>query len=305
MCTMLLYKPRTKPKQLIILEHLNKRMNLSKEDKKYFYNLKKGYEGEILFDNLTEKLQCDCLILNDLLFEINNTTFQIDSLIITKGTIYFYEIKYFEGDYYFEAEKLFKNPKLEVINPLHQLGRNDALLRQLLHKHGYNYPIHAFIVFMNPTFTLYQALLDKPFIFPTQVKNYLNNFNSIPSKLTERDKKLADQLLSLHITDSPYENIPLYEYTELRKGISCLQCQSFSGVIDKMKFVCKTCEYKEHVTTAVLRAIKEFQILFPNMKITTSIIHDWCKIIPSEKRIRRILLNHFTKVGNNRSSYYI
>src|SRR5699024_11339399 len=88
----MIYKARIKPEELTILEMLDKRMKLSNKDKQHFYNLKKGYEGELLFDSLTEKLQCECLILNDLLLEINLTTFQFDSLIIFLGKIYFYEI---------------------------------------------------------------------------------------------------------------------------------------------------------------------------------------------------------------------
>jgi hypothetical protein len=34
-------------------------MNLLTEDKQNYLNLKKGYEGEVMFDSLTEKLECD------------------------------------------------------------------------------------------------------------------------------------------------------------------------------------------------------------------------------------------------------
>ncbi|WP_342728897.1 MULTISPECIES: nuclease-related domain-containing protein [Virgibacillus] len=139
----------------------------------------------MLFDSLTEKLQCECLILNDLLLIVNNTTFQIDSLIILAGKIYFFEVKNYEGDYYYEYDKLFKKPNLEVINPYLQLSRSESLLRQLLLSLGFKLQIDASIVFINPKFTLYQAPLDKPIIFPTQVKQYMENLNIIPSKLTE------------------------------------------------------------------------------------------------------------------------
>jgi len=76
-------KPRTKPVELQILSSLNMRMTLSSKDRQHFFNLKRGYEGEVKFDALTEKLQCDCFILNDLLLQANKTLFQIDSLIIT------------------------------------------------------------------------------------------------------------------------------------------------------------------------------------------------------------------------------
>ncbi|WP_068676555.1 nuclease-related domain-containing protein [Oceanobacillus sp. Castelsardo] len=297
------YKERTKSKELAILEILNDRMQLAKKDKQHYFNLKKGYEGEVMFDSLTEKLQCECLILNDLLLEVNNTTFQIDSLIIVQGKIHFYEVKNFEGDYYYESDKLYKKHKLEIINPLHQLSRSESLLRQLLLNHGFNLPIDASVVFINPKFTLYQLPLDKPIIFPTQIKSYLANLNATPSKLTKKHKKLADQLLALHMTESPYEKLPSYSYDQLQKGIICPNCHSFSATIGLKHYKCTKCQHKELLDEAVLRSIKEFKLLFPNKKLTTKTIHNWCQVVP-ERRIRNILLRKFTKIGEHRWSYF-
>src|SRR5579875_3175129 len=89
----MLYKPLMKPAELVLLEFLNTRMNLSPADKQNYFNLKKGYEGEAMFAGLTEKLQCECLILNDLLLEFNGSKFQIDSLILLQKLFYLNEVK--------------------------------------------------------------------------------------------------------------------------------------------------------------------------------------------------------------------
>lgn len=298
------YKPRVKPQELIILELLNKRKKLTSKEKQHYLNLKKGFEGEMLFDTFTEKLQCECLILNDLLLVVNNTTFQIDSLIIAGERIFFYEVKNYEGDYYYESDKLFKKPKLEILNPLHQLSRSESLLRQLLLSLGFNLQIDTSVVFINPNFTLYQAPLDKPIIFPTQVTQCMTNLNTIPSRLTERHNKLAGQLLSLHNSDSPYTQIPSYDYNQLKKGITCLKCHSFSVAVEKRTCVCRKCEYKESVTKAVLNSVKEFQVLFPNEKITSNVIQNWCQVVKSKSSIRRILATNFNSVGKQQWTYY-
>lgn len=75
----MLFKSRIKSDELKILSYLHTRMNLPENDNQYFLNLKKGFEGEVMFDLLTEKLQCNCYILNDLLLKVNNTMFQIDT----------------------------------------------------------------------------------------------------------------------------------------------------------------------------------------------------------------------------------
>lgn len=300
----MILKERTKPSELQILELLDKRMNLDKENKRYFLNLKKGYEGELIFDSLTEKLQCECLILNGLLFEVNNTTFQIDSLIIVQGKILSFEIKNMDGDYYYENDRLYKIPKFEISNPLVQLSRSDTLLRQLLKSHGYNYPLESNVVFINQNFTLYQAPLNKPIILPTQVKQYLGNLNATPSKLSKNHSKLANLLISLHQTKSPYEKLPQYKYELLQKGITCMQCDSFSIVVEKRTCRCTVCGYTELSSKAILRTIEEFKILFPNEKLTTNTVYDWCKIIPSKKRIRTVLANNFKIIGEQQWTYY-
>src|SRR5690625_5694810 len=103
----MLYKQRKKPYELKVLEYLDTRMLLSRKERQYYFSLKKGYEGEVLFDSLTEKLQCECFILNDLLLNSNNNTFQIDSLIITSDTIYLFEVKNHAGDYYYESDNFY------------------------------------------------------------------------------------------------------------------------------------------------------------------------------------------------------
>lgn len=300
----MIFKHRTKSDELIILEILNKRTELLSKDKQYYTNQKKGYEGELLFDSLTEKLQCECLVLNDLLLEVNNTTFQIDTTIFIDEKIHFYEVKNFESDYYYESNKLFKKPKHEVTNPLLQLSRSETLLNQLLRNHRCQLPIDASVVFINPTFTLYQAPLNLQALLPTQIPNYMRTLDANPSKINEKQKRIADLLVSLHITKSPYSKIPSYRYDGLRKGITCEVCESFSVVIEGRKCVCKVCGHEELVADAVLRAVNEFMILFPDQRITTNVIYDWCQVVQSKERIRYILAKNYTLIGVHQWAYF-
>ncbi|MDR4888037.1 nuclease-related domain-containing protein [Fredinandcohnia sp. QZ13] len=300
----MVYKHRTKPQELVVFEILNKRTELSSKDKQYYVNLKKGYEGELLFDSLTEKLRCHCLILNDLLLEVNNTTFQIDTSIFIGEKIHFYEVKNFEGDYYYESTKLFKKPKHEVNNPLLQLNRSESLLSQLLRNHGCPLPIEASVIFINPTFTLYQAPLNLQAIFPTQLNNYLRALDTTPSKVNEKQKRIADLLVSLHITKSPYSKVPSYQYEQLRKGITCKVCDSFSIVIEGRKCKCEKCGHNELVADAVLRTVHEFTTLFPDQKITTNVVFEWCHGNPTKRKIQKILSNNFKSVGVRQWTYY-
>jgi hypothetical protein len=145
------YKPNMESKEYRILSSLNARMDLSSINKMHYSYLEKGYQGEIIFDQLTSKLQNDLYILNDLCLEQNKSFFQIDTLIISQHTIYPYEVKNYEGDYRYESRNFY--PKLSK-----------------------------------------DEIKDIP---PTQLNSLMKKLNEIPSKLTDRHKMLADQLISM------------------------------------------------------------------------------------------------------------
>lgn len=279
-------------------------MVLSEKEKQYFSNLQKGYDGELMFDSFIEKLQSNRLVLNDLLLKSNNTTFQIDTLLIMSDTVYVIEVKNYEGDFYFEKDKLFTRSKVEIVSPLIQLSRTESLLRQLLNNLGFTIPIQSFVVFVNPEFTLYQAPMESAFILPTQILRFIKQLNAKYSKITEKHKLIAEKLLSLHLTESPFNKLPAFEYDQLKKGITCASCDSFSLKVEGRKIKCTNCEHVETITSSVIRSVKELRLLFPENKVTTSIVQDWCKIVDSKKVIRKILVDHFEKNGKFRRTYY-
>jgi hypothetical protein len=287
------FKERTEPIILSKLRVLNKRLELSEEEKRYFSNLEKGYKGELQFDAMTEKLTSSCLILNDLLLEVEKTTFQIDTLIIFASSVYLFEIKTNQGDYLYKSDSLTSTNGVSIKNPLDQINRNKLLFKKLLYHLGYSFTIKASVVFINPEFTLYHAHPDLPFIFPTQIKRLLDNLNNQPGKVSSNHKKLATKLVSLHQTDSSFNKLPAYNYDELKKGITCNECDSFSVEVHGHYIFCESCGTKEKVDLAVVRNFHEVNILFPDLPITTTIIQEWCVVINSGKRISRILAKYF------------
>ncbi len=162
-----------------------------------------------------------------MLLKINKKTVQFDSLLITQEAIYLFEVKNFEGDFYYESDRLYTLSKLEVMNPLHQLSSGESLLRQLLNSLGYRIPIEAFVVFINSEFTLYRSPLKKPFIFSTQFHRFMQKLDAILSKLNKRHKMLADKLLSLHLDESPYNQLPPFHYDQLKKELTVLHVDHF------------------------------------------------------------------------------
>jgi hypothetical protein len=298
------FKARTVPGKLIILRILNKRMDQTVDEKKYYLYQEKGFEGEVQFDLLTEKIQSECYILNDLLLNVNNTTFQLDTTIIFQKKISLFEVKNYEGDYCFRNGRFETLTEKEIKNPLDQLRRSKSLLRQLLQKYGYNLPIEGYVVYINPRFTLYQAPVNEPIIYPTQLDALMENLNAQPSKLTTQHKKIAEKLVSLHQMDSSFIQVPAYNFDQVKKGITCKECGSFSMFVQGKKIVCGDCRCEEVVESAVLRMVDEIKLLFPDRKITTNLVHEWCVVVESKKRISRILERNFKRVGVRNWTFY-
>lgn len=298
-------KLRHIPKELLILRYLNIRMMLLDQDRKNLYNAEKGLEGEVKFDQLTEQLQSEGIVINGLLLKLDNHFFQIDTVIIFQKTIYLFDVKNYEGDYQFEAKQLryIKTGKI-IKDPFIQLQRCETMFRQLLQELGYNFNVEAFLVYINPMFTMYQAPLNPSVIFPSQVDRLMQQLNKVPSTLNGGHEKFADLLISLDLGDYPYTEQPKYEYNQLKKGVIHPCCYGFMETVNYMRLRCHTCGYEESVESAVLRSVEEFKILFPDRKITTPAIHEWCKVVKSRRTIRRILQKYYHPCGKGRYCYY-
>ncbi|NHM31892.1 nuclease-related domain-containing protein [Neobacillus terrae] len=301
----MLIKPRTEPEELLLLRILNTRWNLDPKEASNYLHLEKGYLGEKQFDLLLKDLKGDWLMLNDLLFDCSNTVFQIDSLLISQGTIYLFEVKNYEGDFYVEKDNWYTAAGNEIKNPLLQLKRSESLFRRLIHELGFTFNVEAHLIFINPVFFLYQAPLNLPIIFPPQLTRFFDQLSRKSAEIFGKPFKLAEKLAAIHIKKSQYAKRPSYTYQQIQKGIICKSCGLFLTNDDIKILTCKSCGHKEGVSSAILRSVKEFQILFPSEKVTTNVIYDWCRIMKSKKAIRNTLSGNFKKVGVGRSAHYI
>ncbi|MDQ0858554.1 nuclease-related domain-containing protein [Bacillus sp. V2I10] len=183
-------KSRSQPLELMIYRCLNSRMDLAAKEKNHYMYLVKDCEGEKWFDDWLLANAGEGIILNDLLFEKNNTFYQIDSLFLTTHTIYLFEVKNYEGDFYLENDKWYSSSKLEIKNPLLQLKRNESLFRRLLQENNFSFSIEAYLVFVNPEFHLYQAPSGHPIVFPSQLNRFAEKLNRKTGSLKGVHSKL-------------------------------------------------------------------------------------------------------------------
>lgn len=295
------------PTELQLLTQLRSRMTLSQKEELNFNNLHKGFIGEkIFYDRLATSLSIDYILLNGLLLQSNQTEFQIDHLLICQNTLYLFEVKNYEGDFYIQDNKWYAaTSEKEIRNPLLQLERSEFFLRSFLQPLRVSLEIKPYIVFVNPEFMLYHAPMHQSIIYPAQINRFIQKLNATPSALMKKHERLANHLVSSHLTTSAYEKLPEYDYHQLKKGITCKHCLKFLSSYSQMNLYCTICDRFETNESAVLRNVQVFNLLFPNEKITTKIIYDWCGKLISQKIIRRILQKNLHFKYNGRYSYYV
>lgn len=297
------------PLEMQVLDYLKVRMDLEKDQRKNYFNIQKGYLGEVKFSNLLdEELASPCRRLFDLSLKTDNDEFQIDVLLLYHKKILHLEVKNFEGDFCFHNDNWYvMKTKKEIKSPLLQLKRSNLLLGELLLKLGYDFKVESFVIFIHPEFNLYQAPTDSSLVFPTQLPRFMKSLNRIPANLNPSHSKLAEELIQLHNENFPSKHLPDYQFESLSKGIVCENCSSFLTSRKGNYLHCDVCLQKEAVNKSVIRSAVEFNLLFPGQKITTQVIYEWCGRTVSTKAIRRTLQDshHFASFGNTSQTYYV
>jgi hypothetical protein len=298
----MIFRQRPEKLELQILRELKARMVFSESEELTYFTVAKGYEGELKSDDWLKGLADDWLILNDLLFEYHGSAFQIDTLIIAYEKIYLLDVKNFEGDHSIKEDKWYTPSGKPEKNPLHQLERCETLFKQLSNELGNKIPVESYLIFINPEFHLYTSSINPAIIFPTQLNRFLKKLNTKPVKLNKSHHQVAQQLVDLNIVESPNKRVFKYTYEEQKKGILCRECRtSYSD----HTLTCMKCGYIDEVDAAILRSVGEFTLLFPERKITTNEIYEWCGGIKSKKVIRRVLSKNFKLVGHRTSAHYV
>lgn len=298
-------KAYQEPSLLQILRSLHPRMELSPSDLQQYERLKKGHEGEQQFALILASIENDWIPLHSLLLEYQESLFQLDAVLITSETIFLFDIKNIDGEYYIEEENWFTITGKDMKNPLHQLHRSTTLFWRFLQDHGLHFSVSPYLIFLNPEFTLYQAPRNLPAILLTQLPAFIRKLQTMSSRITKHHKKLAEILLRSHIEETLFSRPPEYHYEQLKKGVVCSICQSLETMVEGQTVICRSCGERERLRSAVLRSVEELQILFPNEKLTTNIVYDWCGGLASKKSIRNTLQKHFIQIGHEKSAQYI
>lgn len=298
-------KPR-ESRELLLLRALRWRMELPVEAIRRFERLLRGYEGELAFyDVVRKKFSGGGIVLYDLLFEWGGRRFQVDSLLIYNDAIWLFEVKNFEGDYFIQDEEWFSvQTKKEIANPILQLRRSDHLFRGLLSQVSSRYLVRSSLVFIHPGFFLYNAPVGIPVVFAGQLKRFFEPLKQGGGIVTEFHRDLAKKLVEQQVMDNSFERVPEYRFADLKKGVPCAECGVFMNKFSRCYLKCPSCGYKERNDKGIIRITKEFILLFPDTKITSSYINNFSGNMFSLPTIRRALEAELNHIKQGRSSHF-
>ena len=303
------YKEREKSYNLLMMESLSIRMELTMKQQYYYQNLLRGYKGERRFDKLTVKLEGNYLVLNDLPLKVDGRYFQIDTLIIGAKSVGVYEVKNYKGEYIFKGEGLYiASTDKNILSPFNQLERLVTSIRQVLAELGVHLPVSGFVAFVDPDMCLYQAPYRPELLLPGKLEKHLAQVASQGAPLTTKHHDLALKLCERTVLEPPYKDLPEYTYELLKKGVACAECGSFQVALPSGKSrycVCEKCGHQESVTKTICRLVDEYRRLFPERMITSTAIYEWCGGLFTKKRIRGVLGKYFRAVGTNRWVKYV
>lgn len=192
----------------------------------------------------------------------------------------------------------------EVLNPLAQVNRSLVKLKQLFIQLQIETELAGAAVFVNPSFHLYNADAADAFVFPGQLPNHLRSISKKATHLSKEHHWLAEKLLDLDKRHTPYEKeLPTYDFQTMKKLLNCPVCGSQNVKLTQRSSCCGNCQHLSSLDSLCLSTIADLRSLFPDKKLTTALVYEWCGGRIGNKRVRQVLKRHFKQKGRTTLTY--
>lgn len=260
---------RMKPHDLLFYEALSARTELTKDEKKNLNNFRKGYEGEMLYDQLFESIGHDnILIYRDVFLSIDNSVTQYDALIISDHGIISNEVKNFSGKCTVRDGNWLLNDYPVTKDAFSQLNRAVGKLMDIRNSTQSNFNVSGKLIFPNDTFIFHseeQYNWDK-IILRSGLRDYFRQFNLSGIK-TGNKAQYISRVISSYIVENPYFILKA-DKMRLKLGLYCGQCGSFNLSRKRFHMTCNRCDSTECNETHLIRAMSDYKFLFYNQPMT-------------------------------------
>lgn len=296
---------RTKPKELLFYEALAARTSLTKSEEKDLNKMKKGYEGEILYDQIFESIGHDNVIIyRDVCLSIDNSITQYDSLIVSDKGIISNEIKNFSGTCKINNGNWILNNFPITKDAFSQLNRSVGKLMEMRNISQSDFTVSGKIVFPNDAFVFNsddQTNWNK-IILRSGLRDYFRQFNH-PGVKSGNKAQYISRIISSCIVDNPYFTLQA-DKIRLKYGLYCGQCGSFNLSNKRFHLSCNKCDSNECNETHMLRALSDYKFLFYNEIMTRNSFLEFIDNDIPVHTVSRFLNKHcFQHKKGNMSNY--
>lgn len=290
---------RTKPPLLVSLPRLITRLpdhDLNKEKlAKRLYQLQAGYSGELKVDYYLQKigvLDSSIILTNVELTLSSNYSFQIDTLIISRQTIFILEVKNIKGNIYFKSNphhllREIDGDETIMECPLTQLEITKENLSIWLAQKGIEMNISGIVVLANNQCIVKETPPNPAITYMKRLAIILRQMNKMTPIYKSEDIQMIAKLIKTNQTT--YNVYPLCDYFNinpnlLKKGQLCSIChRTLFYRTSKIRY-CMHCKKEEPHNPS--RSMQDWFML-----ISHSITNKQCR--------------EFLQLKNPNESYYI
>ncbi|MCD2136541.1 nuclease-related domain-containing protein [Salinicoccus halitifaciens] len=279
------------------LEILNRRTVLSARDRKDLLKYRLGYTGELQFDGIVEDLGVPVVHLKDYRFRLDAAAddrktaagpseVQIDNIIIAGDQIYTFEIKNYQYDIEYTADRSwrFVGGK-EIVNPLNQVDNHRNVLTEMMREFNMHFNMTNNIVFIHPEQTIYN--------FPNHQNLYIrNNLKKRLKYVLQPNQydysRFIEMLDSRRVVKSAYDADANVTFEELSGGVFCPDCEHVPlQRVHRDKFACGTCQAEFWQYEVVQQLIAELRILNASWQLNSEMISKYSNKLISSSTVRR------------------
>lgn len=292
-----------------LLELKAVRMELTEKEKQELNRLEKGNEGENMVVDFIQKFgHPNWKILRNITFDAESPV-EIDILVVGKIGWVAFEVKNYEGDFTYDNGSCYYNQTQMTRDIVAQARRVHLKMTQLNQNLQLTNSVKTALTFTNEhnEITIQQPPNSIQVLKRNQLKNFIQELALQEAHAYSRIsiEEQVETLENLNIGNSKY--LPLLDeevFGEMKKGIYCPLCKSFSMKRSRQKFYC-TCGHKEFLKDAVERTIDEYAQLFHDRDLTTSEIVSFINNETSYELVYKVLRENFVVVGESRSKFYV
>lgn len=294
---------RHRPAELLHMEAMFTRSKLDDKHHNQLENLRRGYEGECIYDSIFNEVGHDNLyIYRDVYLSIEDSTTQYDSLIVTEEGVVVNEIKNFSGTYTVSDDCWAKGNFVLPDDPFAQLRRAIGKMRRLSLSSDLQFNVSGKLIFPNEECTLIivDESLKQNIIIRSNLRRYLARFkNSFSGNFALK----ICEVIKRNIVDNPYFKSAV-DFDDVRHGLYCGECGGFEMSVERFHFRCLSCNSFETKETHFIRARSDYKYLFGKLPMTTQRMMQFTGGYFSKRSVQRFLAVYCDRNGYYRSSTY-